>query len=495
MAPRRNANAQTKVADDTRGPWWDWPEENLGDRCIRFITTYCRPPKGYGHGEPMKLAPFQEEWIRDVLADGVSASILSLPRGQGKSTLLAAIAVWATFDKSESGEPQVPIVATKVQQAITAVYGVAVKMVKAEPELVNRCRIYTAIGATRFVVDATGGECFPIANSVDGLQGLDPSLAIVDEIGFQPMETWDSLLLAGGKRSRSLVVGVGTPGLDRENALWQVRTRYLEGAQIPGFVYREYSAPEGCDHLDEDVWRAANPALAGGYYNIEILRTAVAMSPEASFRIFHLGQWVDGTDAWLGADGRKVWEGLKVKDHRLERGERIWVGLDVGLKRDSTACVIGQRMPDGRLYTTARIWRPKDGEVVDPTLVMEHLRELDRLYTIDSIAYDPRLFEVPALMLADEGLPMLEMPQSLERMTPAFGELYTAIMQGDICHDGDVAYTTQVLNGIPRFNERGFTLAKAKSRGKIDAAYALAMMYDRAQHPGPKVAPLVCDWA
>jgi hypothetical protein len=49
-----------------------------------------------------------------------------------------------------------------------------------------------------------------------------------------------------------------------------------------------------------------------------------------------------------------------------------------------------------------------------------------------------------------------------------------------------------VLNAVPRFNERGFTLAKGKSRGRIDAAVALCLAADRAlrQDKVKVVAPL-----
>ena len=54
----------------------------------------------------------------------------------------------------------------------------------------------------------------------------------IDEIGFQPIASWDSLRMASGKRERSLAIGVGTPGLDRENALYHVRKLVKEDADI-----------------------------------------------------------------------------------------------------------------------------------------------------------------------------------------------------------------------------------------------------------------------
>src|SRR5829696_7859762 len=124
-------NARTRFKDATAGPWVNWTETDPVQRAIRFITTYCRSPKGFGFGQPMKLAPFQVEWIEDILAPGIRQAILQCPRGQGKSTLLAALAVWATFDINITGQPMVPIMATTVLQAKRAIFDVATAMITA----------------------------------------------------------------------------------------------------------------------------------------------------------------------------------------------------------------------------------------------------------------------------------------------------------------------------------------------------------------------------
>jgi phage terminase large subunit-like protein len=485
----QGGNARTKFADLTEPPWYRWREKAPTKRAIRFIETYCRSPKGHGHGKPLKLAPFQREWIAEILAPGIRQAILECPRGQGKSTLLAALAVWATFDRYEDGAPQVPVMATTVGQAKKAVYDVAAAMVAAEPELSRRSICYTAIGDSRIVVGYNHGVCFPVANDPDGLQGLDPGpIAVVDEIGFQPVESWSSMMLASGKRSRSVIIAIGTPGLDRDNALWHLRTAWLDGNRPVGFSYTEFAAPEGLDPYDENTWRIACPALDAGYQSIDALRVAIATAPLSHFEIFHLGRWVEGTDSWLGADGRSVWAALE-SDYQLVPKAPTHAAIDVGIKRDTTAVVYGQRRPDGKLHTVAKIWAPTKDETIDLSAVMQFLRELDRDYSLVECAYDPRLFEIPGQMLADEGLPMVEFPQSLERMTPAYVALYEAIVTGAISHDGNELYARQVLNGVPRYNERGFLLAKNKSRGKIDAAAALAMCHDRAQHPVKPKAP------
>ncbi len=481
---REYGYATKRVADTGAGPWKSWTTHSRHLRAIRFIETYCRSPKGEGHGKPLKLAGFQKTFLRRALADNVDIAILATPRGNGKSSLGGALAVWALFDDDATGSPQVPIVATTIGQGIRSCYGVAVSMIKAEPELLRRSLIYTGISTPRVTVPFNEGELFPVSNDPDGLLGLDPSLAIVDEIGFQPMESWDSLRMASGKRSRSLIVGVGTPGLDRDNALFHIREAVHDGEKLPGLVFREYAAPEGCPVDDKRIWRKANPAIGAGFLRESALETDLGITPEGHFRIFRLGQWVEGTDAWLGANGRAVWEAL-VSPWGFVEGAPTWVGIDVGLKHDSTAVVAVQRREDGRLHAVCRLWVPTSDEPVDTTDVMQHIRELADRYDLQTVGYDPRFFDVPAKMLTDEGIAMVEQPQTLERMTPAVGSLYEMIRSGGLTHDGDDAFGSQVLNATPRFNDRGFTLAKGKSRGRIDAAVALALAVDRVQRETP----------
>lgn len=484
-------NARTKFEDTSQPPWYRWRETDPAERCIRFITLYCRSPKGMGHGQPLKLAEFQKQWIRDTLAPGVRQSVMIAPRGTGKSTLLAAFACWATFDRHPTGQPLVYIMATTVQQACDSVYDVLVKMIAAEPQLSTRCIVKTAVSSAKVVVGYNDAECRPVANDFSALQGKDPTLFVADELAEQPFSSWAAAVMASGKREVSCVVGISTPGFEQseKSALWYLREKYLEGDTPRGFVLTEFSAPDDADYHDEQVWIDANPALREGYLDIEAVRDDFKMMPESYFRTYRLAQFVQGTECWLGTDGRKVWRGIK-SDYQLVTGADTWVGVDVGLKRDTTAVVIGQRRPDGVLHTTAKIWKPTEKQAIDVTAVMEHLRKLNRTYNLVEIAYDPAYFDVHATSLADEGLPMVDLPQSPERMVPACGGLYESIMRGELSHDGATDYERQILNAMPTYSgEKGFRLTKSKSRGHIDAAIALALCHDRASHPAPKKAP------
>jgi len=185
------------------------------------------------------------------------------------------------------------------------------------------------------------------------------------------------------------------------------------------------------------------------------------------------------SDVWLGEDGEQLWEDTE-DPFELAAGARTWIGVDIALRHDTSAVVTMQLRPDGRYHALCRIWVPTDDKPIDVTDVMQFLREQAATYDVEAVSYDPRFFDVPAKMLGDEGLPMFEVPQSVERMTAAHGSLYEAIQRRRITHDDDQVFASHVLNAVPRYSERGFMLEKSKSRSKIDGVIALSLAYDQA---------------
>src|SRR4029453_15664866 len=71
--------------------WHGWQYRSLPARVVRWIETHVRVPTGYGAGGPMRLAGFQRRII-DTLYES-RAAVVSVPAGNGKTTLLAALAL------------------------------------------------------------------------------------------------------------------------------------------------------------------------------------------------------------------------------------------------------------------------------------------------------------------------------------------------------------------------------------------------------------------
>ena len=88
------------------------------------------------------------------------------------------------------------------------------------------------------------------------------------------------------------------------------------------------------------------------------------------------------------------------------------------------------------------------------------IRELAARFTIREVAYDPWRYHSEALRLADDGLPVVEFPQSHARMTVASERLHAAIVEQRLRHNGDPALTLHVSQAVAQATGRGWRLSK-----------------------------------
>src|SRR6476469_651971 len=68
------------------------PSEQFTQFCRAFLVV----PKGHGQGEPFDLRPWQRELVGSVLDCDARPRVAGwmLPRGNGKSSLLACLGIW-----------------------------------------------------------------------------------------------------------------------------------------------------------------------------------------------------------------------------------------------------------------------------------------------------------------------------------------------------------------------------------------------------------------
>lgn len=483
--PAGTGNARKKVLDESLPPWLDdvWGRHEdgslltRGERCIKFITTYCVVPKGHGAGKPMDLAPFQRRLIlRWFDTPDTRSAMMSIPRGNGKSTLMAAVALWALHDFEHM--PDVPVIATTLKQAMKTIYKPAASMNAKSPELASRTIAYTGIGDTRLFVPWNEGNMYPLASDIESLQGLDPTLGIVDEVGFVDVDCWDAMELTSGKRDSgdSIVIGCGTPNVIAEGALWERRKLWLEGIKTPGFLFDEFAAPEGCAIDDESLWYPANPALAAGFLAIDALRSAVAVTREAPFRVFRLGQWANAKDGWLPIG---QFEKCRVSGVDLEPdGSAVMVAVDMALKHDSTAVVASQRqIVDGVERVVGKSWvLDWAGDIADYEIVMGIVREVHRGFPVEAVGFDPAYFQQAAQTLMDEGLPMVEFGQGAGMMVPAAQTAFVTVCSTVFAHDFDMESTKQVIAAEAKPSGEAWRLTKGvRAKSRNDCAIALVM--------------------
>lgn len=482
----RTTNRAKSTGIITRAPWEsdEWRRMSRVARFIRFTETYCVAPVAR---RLIELHPYQREMYERFLDPSTRQDMEKIPRGNAKTTTVGAFITTASFLEPDH---DVPIVATTVKQAEKTTYGAVLSMVNhpggqlakgrptGHPELSDRVQVFTSVADKRIVIPQTNSIVYPMADAAGPLQGLNPSIGVLDEASEAEFDTWGALTDAAGKRSESITIGISTPSFKiGGNAMLDFEEAFRAGIELPGIVMHEHKAPDGCDHRDEAMWYLANPALSTvpPILSIDALRAGV--HKEQRFRCYRLAQWPTTLlEGWLGEDGAELWDEL-ADPWDFVRRRRTFVGVDVSLRHDSTAVVSVQERDDGRLHAVARIWFPGAGAVVDQAEVREYLRELSVNYELAGVAYDPRFFESSAQDLAAEGLPMVEVPQTAARMVPAVAAGYRAIRGRLLSHDADPAFGQQVVNAQARPSEGGVTISKnpKAAKLKIDACVALCL--------------------
>jgi phage terminase large subunit-like protein len=188
------------------------------------------------------------------------------------------------------------------------------------------------------------------------------------------------------------------------------------------------------------------------------------------WRRFGCGIWTEGEEPWIDPG---MWDRLR-GDVVIGPDDPVWVGVDVGVRHDSSA-VVTVAGTDGEVACKARILRPGEGGV-PLELVEQAVRDACEGMNVREVVYDPWTFRRSAELLEREGLPMIEFPQSAERMANASANLYRLIETGQLVHDGNAELRAHVMAGAVKQTERGWRLVKNPSSPRaIDALIALAM--------------------
>jgi phage terminase large subunit-like protein len=290
-------------------------------------------------GQRMQLADFQRFLLEPYLA-GATESVLSTPKGQGKSTLLGALALYELLSAPESDI----IIAAASRDQAAVLLGQAAGFVRRSPALSRRVRMTRR----EIHLPARSGRLRVIsadANTGDGL--LPWPVVLCDELHrwrsadlFETLQT--SLTKRGGK-----MLTISTAGIKEESPLWPIRERALElnvrreGVRLSAdsedgsFALRELSAPDDADWRDLAIAGEVNPLVSR-----EALaqRFASPTQNERSWRRFTLNQWLDPASE-EGVITPEEWSALVD-----ETGERptgiLCFGVDVSLERDIASVAV-----------------------------------------------------------------------------------------------------------------------------------------------------------
>jgi len=306
----------------------------LSTRVKRFCTSLT-VPTGRLAGKPIKLAPYQNRFIDGAWSDGVNVAVLSVGRGNGKSSLSAMLCVGELVGAwSDAAEREV-IIAARTQEQAKIAWGYAVSFIATLPAD-TRERI-TIRRQPRFEIEYRdeNGPHLIRAISADGKSALgsSPTLAVLDERGHWPLAQGDELeaaLLTGlAKRDgKALIISTSAPNDMHPFSIWLDR-------DAPG-VYRQEHRPTPNLPVDEiESLLVANPGSKHGIGPTMVrLREDAALalarggSALSRFRLLSRNERVseDNRDALLDLN---EWLGCETDELPPRQGQVV-IGLDLG---------------------------------------------------------------------------------------------------------------------------------------------------------------------
>jgi phage terminase large subunit-like protein len=476
----------------------------LGPAVAEFAAGCLVFPEGDKIGQPFVFEDWQREdvnLIYEVDEDGDplwKIVVWLIPTGSGKSPMVGVFANHALLNSA--GAPQVLCAAASRTQA-----GIVHKHASAEAHTEGEWRPlddYLEFPREREALGPikcpSNSGVLRVLSADGGLQeGLNPTFVAIDELHVfttkKQVNLFTALLTKLHKRPESRMVIISTAGDDQQSLLKElidaiVRAGEMEvqrnGCKVIVRDYEakrlliNYAAPDLADHKDPKIWRACNPA---SWITDEELREAAAREPEAVFLRYHLNRWGKGEDAAIQP---AAWDACKGAVE-LPPGTDIWVGVDIGEKRDTSAIDLVAELEDGRLVVRAKVITAAQISGMETTLpqVEAFLRELRDGYHLRRVNFDKWQMRDLAARLASEGFPMVECPQNNVNMVPASQLTFDMISQQRLVHNGDPTLRAHVLGtGGEITATGGWRFAKAKTKTghrdlskQNDACIALAM--------------------
>jgi phage terminase large subunit-like protein len=429
------------------------------------------------------LERFQHTIVRAAFASERELCVL-LPRGNGKTTLMAALAVHHLLTTKR---PAAYVAAASREQA--SILFEAAREIAEHPSLRGRITI------RHLELRVPGGFLRVLAADALKLHGLTPSWIALDEYHAHPDDgVYQALRTSLLKRPDARMHVISSAPEDAATPLGRLRSRALASPHVKrrgslteahGGSLRllEWAVPENVTPTPAAA-KKANPA---SWITVEALREQHAAVSELAWLRFHCNRIAGRLHAWLAPGAWAACAG----EPRFEPGERVTIGADLGGGERSTSAVawISEPRADGRRHVGVEIF---DGEA-SGTEAGDFVTELCERFTVQEVAADPWQANILLDALTERSITASAFPQSDARMIPASERLARAVREQRLLHDGDERLSAHVHAATARTTRRGWRLHRPGS-DPIDGIVALAVALDRAESYAEQPAPQLLGW-
>ena len=476
--------------------------------------------KGPLAGDLIRLEPWQVfilttvfGWVKPDGKRRFRRSYIEVPRGNAKSTLSSAVALYMLAADGEGGAEVYSLATTRDQARI--VFGDAQVMARKSTGFRNRFKV--EVGAHNMHLLASGSKFEALSAEGSTLDGLNIHFGCVDELHAHKTRTvYDVVETGTGKRDNSLLWVITTAGSNRAGICYESRTfvtKLLEGVLEDNSQFGIiYGLDDGDDWTTEEALIKANPNW-GISVRPEVLLPLQAKAmqlPSAvnNFKTKHLNEWVNADIAWMDM---RAWDANADASLDLDAfaGRPCWIGLDLASKTDIAALVLVFEHPEieGAYAVFGRYWLPEDtvsasensqyagwarsgriiitpGNVIDFGWIEGELVAMASRFEVRAVAFDPFQATQLSTRMLMEGLPMIEVRPTVLNFSEPMKTLEALVLQKKLIHDSDPVLTWMASNVVAHLDAKdNIYPRKERPENKIDGIVALIMALSRAIQP------------
>jgi phage terminase large subunit-like protein len=512
---------------------WRWHyDPNLAGKAVKFMEILPEPKSG----KPQPLAPFQKFIIGSIYGwvDKDDSNIrrftdvfISMARKNGKSLLISGVILYEfLFGKNPANKRQLYTAANDRKQA-----GIVFGMVKDRLRALMRkdpgIKRMVKITRDELVNLDDGSTIRPFSRDAGLVDGYEPHVAVVDE--YANAKTTDMIeTLASGQvlLPSYLTFIISTAGFDMNVPMFMQNYPYakkvLSGEEKADRYFAFIAEQDNVQEVDDpNSWIKSNPLLDVDTLNGQIsdyltnkLAQARADGSLNAKLVKNFNIWRQATeDSYLDFD---AWKAAELTDKPDIRGQRAWIGIDVG--RTSDLFAISWLIPqegwwwlDGYAFVASKggidnkiktdridyLAAEQHGEgeisslesgIIDNDRVYEWLEDFIERNDLDvqGIMYDPYQFG-PMLTAIEKNhpeWPMVQVRQGTLTLSMPTKQFRDDVISGRIKHSDNRIMQAAAMNAVLMSDNNGVRINKNKYANKIDMidatldAYAIAFKED-----------------
>ena len=344
-------------------------DEKKAERPIEFIERFCKHSKGEWAGHAIKLELFQKAYIsalfgfidKDTGLRRFRETLFMVGRKNGKSTLLAGIALYMLIGDHEPGA-EIYSVDTKKDQA-RIIFDETRNMVSQSPQLRSLIRKRK----TDLYCDSVMGKMQALGKNSDTLDGLNSNCVIMDELhGVRDRNLYEVLKQSQSARRQPLMIMITTAGTIREcifDDMYTYAKNIIDGTvKDDTFLPVIYELDKREEWKNPKAWQKANPGL-GSIKKVEDLEVKVNRAKNSPndlkgilVKDFNIRE--TSASVWLSFD-----EINNERDYQIERFYNSYAigGADLSITTDLTcATLLMMDKETEERFVSQMYWIPED---------------------------------------------------------------------------------------------------------------------------------------